>query len=130
MTPLMRACCWVGMDMATFLLSDGANMFGKHRDADIRAGQFLNYTEHTFWYYCHWGFRLGDDLHPDKEAKLLEAAFQASESVGSKCLCPLQGFSPLTARLRRASSKSSYSRNKSFKNMIRYLNPQPMDIKR
>ena len=130
MTPLMSACCWGTMSMAAFLISHGANLFEKHRDADLRPGHFLTYTGGFMWNWFDFGCRSGNDLRHDDEAKLLEAAFQISSRVDSKCRCSPEGFSPLTAMFRRVTGEASYSRKRCFETMLRYLNPQRIDVTR
>ena len=116
--------------MAAFLLSYGANLVKKHRDVDLRPRHFLTYTGGFMWNCFHFRCRSGNDLRHDDEPKVLEAAFQISERVDSRCYCSPGGFSPLTAMFQRVTGKASYSRKRYFETMLKYLNPQRIDITR
>ena len=131
MTPLISACYLGSSSMVTFLLSHGVNPFKKHRDTDLRSGHFASYIFDDLFGFCFvFGTRPANDLPHDDEARLLEAAFQYSDRVDSKCRCSPEGFSPLTAIFRDAQGECSYYRKCALETMIGYLNPQRVDTAR
>jgi Ankyrin repeats (many copies)/Ankyrin repeat len=121
LTPLMSACCWGNMSMAAFLLRNGGDPLRTHKDADLRAGHFLYYEGDQF--FCHGlhSYRNGDDLCPEQEAKLLEAAFEIAEYVHSTCRCSPEGFDPIIALFQANSNENFYVKKQSFENMMGHL---------
>lgn len=122
LTPLMSACCEGTMSMAAFFLQNGADPFGIHRDTDLRAGHFIKYESGQFWTSMVQSTRQGNDLRPDQEAKLLEAAFDIAGNVHSRCRCSPEGFDPVVAVFRANHGENFYVKKRSFENMISHLN--------
>lgn len=89
-TPLMSACLHGLLKLANFFVQHGASISEPHRDSALVAGHSLAAT------YDPRSLKSNEKL----AAKILEAAFNASNTVHSHCRCSPEGFTPVTA-LRR-----------------------------
>uniref|UniRef100_A0A093VTR4 Ankyrin-1 n=1 Tax=Talaromyces marneffei PM1 TaxID=1077442 RepID=A0A093VTR4_TALMA len=132
-TPLMIACVRGDIKMASFLLHHGADPMKFHEHARLRAGHFLCYagqfnmrkSHYSSYFVTENGFRSRDD-----EKRLLEAAFDTSIDIGSRCRCSPDSFTPITFLFRNFGQTSTYHLKKSFQMMLRNLDCSPADIKR
>lgn len=128
-TPLMVACSNGNIRMASFLLQHGADPYTCHKHVGLRAGHFLCYDGRNtvFSSYCvrEDGFRSKDD-----EKRLLEAAFDTSIDVESRCRCSPDGFSPITSLFQQIGHlESIYDVKESFERLICSLDSSPADRK-
>jgi hypothetical protein len=90
MTPLMSACFYGLLNLANLFVQHGASISEPHRDSALVVGHYLAAAYNAF------PLKSNEKL----AAKILEAAFNASNTVHSHCRCCPEGFTPVTA-LRR-----------------------------
>jgi hypothetical protein len=136
-TPLMLACTYGNIRMASFLLQHGANPSKSHEYACLRAGHFL-YYDGIHDPGLDWR---DDDLIPlvikgvrfrEDEKRLLEAAFDTSIDIHSCCRCSPDGLSPITSLFRGilGIGLDTYHLKEGFQRMIRNVDCSPADMKR
>lgn len=129
-TPLMVACQNGNIRMASFLLQHGADPCTCHKHVGLRAGHFLCYDGRNtvFNSYCA---REDGFISKDDEKRLLEAAFDTSIDVESRCRCSPDGFSPITSLFQgRGLLESIHDVKKSFQRLICSFDSSPADRKR
>jgi ankyrin repeat protein len=86
-TPLMSACLHGLLKLANFFVQHGASISTPHRDSTLVAGHYLAAA------YDPPPLKSNEKL----AAKILEAAFNASNTVHSHCRCSPDGCTPVTA---------------------------------
>lgn len=130
-TPLMAACIFGNISMASFLLQHGAEPYKCHKHVGLRAGHFLTYNPGWLGFLSGCVSTREDSLRPkDTEKEILQAAFNPSIDVRSYCRCSPAGFSPITSIFRLWEVADFYKRKESFKILMRNLDCTPSDMKR
>lgn len=122
-TPLMLACTYGNIRMASFLLQHGANPSKSHEYAYLRAGHFLHYGR-----IHDPGFDWRED-----EKRLLEVAFDTSIDIHSRCRCSPDGLSPITSLFRGTCMiglDTTYHLKENFQRMIRNVDCSFVDMRR
>lgn len=132
-TPLMVACFYGNIRMASFLLQHGADPFKCHEDASIRAGHFLFYGRRNHISSSHgisWLIKKPQFRSKVDEKRLLEIAFYTSIDTESRCRCSPDGFTPITSLFQFIGSKSLYDIKTGLERIIRTIYCSPSDLKR
>lgn len=134
-TPLMVTCSSGNLRMASFLLQHGADPFKCHEYIGLRAGHFLCYgalhTSSKYWTEDSVGLTREDGIEfSEDEKRLLEAAFDTSIEIESRCRCSPDGASPITFLFQRVGGKSICFLKESFQRMIRNVYCSPVDMRR
>lgn len=130
-TPLTTACAKGNINMASFLIQHGADPNKCHKYAGLRAGHFLCYETGSFWSCSEISFQKANDSRTrDVEKRLLEAAFDSSIDVGTRCRCSPDGFSPVTYLLLVCGYRAFYANKESLKELIRHVSPSATDTKK
>jgi hypothetical protein len=131
-TPLMVACSYGNIRMASFLLRHGANPHKCHEHVSLRAGHFLCYNGIHTRGTCFFSFALVKEdgfRSKDYEKQLVEAAFETS-IIETRCRCSPDGFSPITSLFQMIGRESTFDLKVSFQRLLRNVESSPTNMKR